>query len=235
MNPDGIEEKVYGFTRRFVPSDWKPRYNLNPRETIPVVYYDPVLRERVLRPMHWNLIPSKLENREKVDAFDSQYSCFNARIESVATAPTFRDSWRSQRCLVVVDGMIEWVGEKKQKVPHLIRRREAAPFALAGVWSHWKGAGDDELWSCAVVVCDASRWYSRFHDRMAIVASPEIYEEWLDPARHTGQLDLFRRHPYPMSQEFKYFPISRLVNNPRYDAPDCLEPASDVPTTAANS
>lgn len=223
VNPDRIEEKVYGFTRKFVPTDWKPRYNLNPRQEIPVIYYDPVLRGKVLRPMHWNLIPSRLENREKVDAFDSQYSCFNARIESVATAPTFRDSWRSQRCLVVVDGMIEWVGEKGHKVPHLIRRRESAPFAMAGVWSRWRGAGDDEVWSCAVIVCDASRWYSRFHDRMAILASPEIFDEWLDPARNGGQLDLLRRHPYPMSQEFDYFPISRLVNNPRYDAPDCLE------------
>jgi putative SOS response-associated peptidase YedK len=231
VNPDGISEKVYGFTRRFVPTGWKPRYNLNPRETIPVVYFDPVLRERVLRPMHWNLIPAKLESRQEVDFFDSRYSCFNARIESVATAPTFRDSWHSQRCLVVVDGMIEWVGEKKQKVPHLIRRRESAPFALAGVWSHWKGADGDELWSCAVIVCDASKWYSRFHDRMAIVASPEIHDQWLDPTRTRGQLDLFRSHPYRMSEEMEYFPISRLVNNPRYDAPDCLEPATgDVPT-----
>ncbi len=226
VNPDGIEEKVYGFTRRFVPSDWGPRYNLNPRETIPVVYYDPVLREKVLRVMHWNLIPSRLESRQQVDAFDAQYSCFNARIESVATASTFREPWRNQRCLIVVDGMIEWVGEKGRKVPHLIRRRSMAPFALAGLWSYWKGADEgDELWSCTVIVSGASRWYSRFHDRMALVASPEIFDEWLDPGRKHGQLELLKRSPYPMSRELDYFPISRRVNNPRYDAADCLEPA----------
>jgi putative SOS response-associated peptidase YedK len=231
VNPDGIEEKVYGFTRRFVPTDWKPRYNLNPREPIPVVYFDPVLREKVLRVMHWNLIPSKLESREKVDDFDAHYSCFNARIESVASTPTFRDSWRNQRCLVAVDGMIEWVGEKNHKVPHLIRRRESASFAMAGVWSRWTGADGDEVWSCAVIVCGATKWYSRFHDRMAIIVSPEIHEEWLDPGHTSGQLDLFRKHPYRMSAEMEYFPISRLVNNPRYDAPDCLErQQSDVPT-----
>src|ERR1700731_1968541 len=69
INPDGITEKVYGFTRKFVPSDWKPRYNLNPHEDIPAVYYDPFLKERVLRTMHWNLIPSKLENRDSVVEF----------------------------------------------------------------------------------------------------------------------------------------------------------------------
>ncbi len=226
INPEGLAEKVYGFTRRFVPTEWKPRYNLNPREEIPVVYYDPLLRERVLRTMHWNLIPAKLETRQQVDDFDSHYSCFNARVESVATALTFRDSWRSQRCLVVVDGMIEWVGDKGQKIPHLVRRRESAPFAMAGVWSRWKGEGDDEVWSCAVIVCGASKWYSRFHDRMAVLASPQIYDEWLDPSRNSGQLDLLRRNPYPMSEEFEYFPISRLVNNPGYDEPDGIEPVT---------
>lgn len=233
VNPDGIVEKVYGFTRKFVPTDWKPRYNLNPREEIPVVYYDPVLGERVLRPMHWNLIPAKLESREKVEEFDSRYSCFNARIETVGRSQTFRDSWRSQRCLVVVDGMIEWVGDKRNKVPHLVRHRESTPFALTGVWSRWSDATGDEVWSCAVVVCNATRWYSRFHDRMAIVASPSVYDKWLDPARNGGQLDLLRSNPYPMSQEFDYFPISRLVNNPRNDSPECLEPAEEGSTLSS--
>jgi len=227
VNPDGIVEKVYGYSSRFVPTDWKPRYNLNPREGIPVVYYDPLLQQKTLRVMHWNLIPSTLGSRQEVDAFDAHYSSFNARIESVATAPTFREPWRRQRCLVVVDGMIEWVGGKGHKVPHLLRRRDSAPFALAGLWSCWRGTNEgDEQWSCAVIVCGASRWYSRFHDRMALVISPEIFDEWLDPVRKDGQLDLLRRAPSPMSKELEYFPISRLVNNPRYDAPDCLIPAS---------
>ena len=126
INPDGITEKLYGYTKKFVPSDWKPRYNLNPREEIPAVYYDPFLRQRVLRTMHWNFIPSKLANRERVDEFDSHYSAFNARIETVASAQTFEQAWRSQRCLVVIDGIIEWVGEKRHKIPHLIRPRPRA-------------------------------------------------------------------------------------------------------------
>ena len=224
VNPDGIKEKVYGFTRRFLPSDWGPRYNLNPRETIPVVYYDPMLRERTLRAMHWNLIPSRLESRERVDAFDLQYSTFNARIESVANAPTFRDPWRSQRCLVVVDGIIEWVGEKGRKIPHLIRHREHASFAMAGLWAHWHGKTEDhDVWSCTVIVGDSSEWYSRFHHRMAMLAGPGVYDRWLDPGLKHGQLELLKSDPYPMAEELEFFPISKRVNNPRYDAPDCLE------------
>ncbi|MDP9204497.1 MAG: SOS response-associated peptidase [Gemmatimonadota bacterium] len=227
INPDGITEKLYGYTRKFVPSDWKPRYNLNPHEDIPAVYYDPFLRERVLRTMHWNLIPSKLESRDKVVAFDSQYSTFNARIETVASAPTFRESWRSQRCLVVVDGIVEWVREKKRKTPYLIRHRDRIPFAMAGLWNRWRNQkGGEELWSCTVIVKDADDWYNRFHDRMAVLLDPGCYDEWLDPEQKHEQLAALNQSAYHRSGELEFFPISPLVNNSRNDSPDCLEPAT---------
>jgi putative SOS response-associated peptidase YedK len=222
INPDGITEKLYGFTKKFVPSDWKPRYNLNPHEDIPAVYYDPFLKERVLRTMHWNLIPSKLESRDKVVEFDSQYSTFNARIETVETAPTFEQSWRSQRCLVVVDGIIEWVGEKKRKIPHLIRRRDRAPFAMAGLWSRWRDREGEELWSTTVIVKDADEWYSQFHDRMAVLLAPESYEQWLDPQRTKGQRELLNNSAYHKNEELEFYPISALVSNSRNDSPECL-------------
>ena len=227
VNPDGITEKLYGYTKKFVPSDWKPRYNLNPREEIPAVYYDPFLEQRVLRTMHWNFIPSKLANRQRVDEFDSRYSAFNARIETVATMPTFQQAWRSQRCLVVIDGIIEWVGEKRPKVPHLIRHRDHVPLAMAGLWNRWRDRrNDDEVWSCTVIVKDADDWYARFHDRMAVLLAPDSYDGWLDPERKRGQLDLLRSSAFHRDGELEYFPISRLVNNPGYDGADCLEPVS---------
>jgi putative SOS response-associated peptidase YedK len=235
INPDGITEKLFGYTKKFVPSDWKPRYNLNPHEDIPAVYYDPFLRERVLRTMHWNFIPSKLETRDQVVAFDSQYSTFNARIETVASAPTFEQSWRSQRCLVVVDGIIEWVGEKSRKIPHLIRHKERIPFAMAGLWSRWHDSeSNEELWSCTVIVKNADDWYSQFHDRMAVLLAPESYNRWLDPQLKHGQLELLNRSAYHKDGELEFFPISKLVNNARNDSPECLEPvtASELARTS---
>src|SRR5437764_1277058 len=64
VNPDGITEKVYGFTRKFVPSDWKPRYNVIPHQEIPVVYSDLFLKHRGLRLIDWNLVPWQLANEE---------------------------------------------------------------------------------------------------------------------------------------------------------------------------
>jgi putative SOS response-associated peptidase YedK len=225
VNPDGITEKVFGYTSKFTPNDWKPRYNLNPREEIPAVYYDPFLKQRVLRPMHWNFIPSKLASRERVTEFDYHYSAFNARIETVATAPTFEQAWRSQRCLVVIDGIIEWVGTKRYKIPHLLRQRDRKPFAMAGLWNRWRDhASGDDLWSCTVIVRDADDWYSRFHDRMAVLLDAASYDEWLDPSRTSSQLELMKSSAYHRDAELEYFPISTLVNNPSNDSADCLEP-----------
>jgi putative SOS response-associated peptidase YedK len=233
VNPDGITEKVYGYTSKFTPGDWKPRYNLNPREQIPAVYFDPFLKQRVLRPMHWNFIPSKLANRERVKEFDSQYSAFNARIETVASAPTFQEAWRSQRCLVVIDGIIEWVGTRRNKIPHLLRHPGGAPFAMAGLWNRWHDRStNEEVWSCTVIVKDSDDWYARFHDRMAVLLDPSRYDEWLDPSRDHDQLSLLGHSAYHKDGGLEYFPISTLVNNPGYDAPDCLQPLSDAELAA---
>jgi putative SOS response-associated peptidase YedK len=88
INPDGITEKLYGYTKKFVPSDWKPRYNLNPHEDIPAVYFDPFLKERVLRTMHWNLIPSKLETEMGQPAieYDSKLG-YPTSINTVSSLP----------------------------------------------------------------------------------------------------------------------------------------------------
>jgi putative SOS response-associated peptidase YedK len=232
VNPDGITEKLYGYTKKFTPGDWKPRYNLNPREPIPAVYYDPFLKQRVLRPMHWNFIPSKLADRQRVKEFDSQYSAFNARIETVASAPTFKEAWQSQRCLVVVDGIIEWVGSRRNKIPHLLRHPDAAPFAMAGLWNRWHDRKTgDELWSCTVIVKEADDWYARFHDRMAVLLHPSRYDEWLDPARSADPTTL-EKSAYHDDGALEYFPISTLVNNPGYDAADCLEPMSEAELAA---
>jgi putative SOS response-associated peptidase YedK len=226
VDPEGIEQRFYGFSHKFVPTDWKPRYNLNPREDIPVVHLDPESGERTLRTMHWNLVPGHLGSREQIDLFDAQYSTFNAKIERVDSAPTFRVPWRRQRCLVVVDGIIEWMGAKGSKIPHRISRRDGGSFAMAGLWDVWRGEGDgEEFWSCTVVIGPSADWYSRFHHRMAYLLRPDAYDRWLDPdltdpAEVRAILD---EQPFPFADEMEASVVSRRINNPRYDAPDCLD------------
>lgn len=234
VDPNGIESRFYGFSQRFIPTDWKPRYNLNPREEIPAVHVDPVSGDRVLRPMHWNFVPSHIGSVDKWKSFDAQYSTFNAKIERVATAPTFKDAWRTRRCLVIVDGIIEWIGPKGRKTPHWIRHRSHESFAMAGLWSAWRGTESDETrWSCTIVIGPCDDWYSRFHHRMALLLPPESYDRWLDPELvNPGDVrELLDSAPFPSADELEAVPISRRVNNPAYDLPDCLESEETLTAT----
>jgi len=86
-----------------------------------------------------------------------------------------------------------------------------------GFHSRWPGCG------VAGIVKDADDWYKQFHDRMAVLIAPESYEEWLDPKRTHGQLEVLSKSAYHKNEELEYFPISTLVNNPRNDSADCLE------------
>ena len=94
---------------------------------------------------------------------------------------------------------------------------------MAGLWSRWRGKDGDELWSCTVVVKDADDWYTKFHDRMAVLLPDAVHDEWIDPARTGGQMETIERGQYPKDKELEFYPISRLVNNPRNDSPECLE------------
>src|SRR5207237_3497351 len=108
------------------------------------------------------------------------------------------------------------------------RHPDRAAFAMAGLWNRLHdGRSNEEIWSCTVIVKDSDDWFGRFHDRMAVLLAPDAYDDWLDPSRKQGQLDLLKTSAFHRDGEFEYFPISTLVNNPGYDAADCVAPASE--------
>ncbi len=223
---------------------FQPRFNLSPRQDIPVVHLDPDTRRMTLRPMHWNLVPGHLRGADAVARFDREYSTFNARIERASSAPTFRVAWQRQRCLVVVDGMIEWTGTKGAKIPHRIRRDDGAPFAMAGLWDRWRasrpngtgatspGDGADDvsadLWSCTVLVGPSDPWFGRYHQRMARLLAPAQYDAWLDPALTDSAAvhALLDAAPFPM-ETMVADRISPRVNNPGYDGAEGLIPVAE--------
>ena len=215
---------------------FQPRFNLSPRQDIPVVHVDPESGRLTLRPMHWNLIPGHLRGADAVARFDKEYSTFNARLERASTAPTFRLPWQRQRCLVIVDGMVEWTGAKGAKIPYRIRRPDGKPFAMAGLWDRWRGDGtagaateQQELGSCTVIVGASDDWFGKYHHHMARLLTPERYDAWLDPDLTDAQAvqRLLETSPYPM-ETLVAERISPRINNPGYDAPDVLVPIADA-------
>ena len=161
----------------------------------------------------WGLVPSwSKEPRTK-------YSTINARLETVADKPAYRNAFRHRRCLVPVDGFYEWQ-QRETRIPYHIRMSDTAVFAFAGLWERWErgGIGFD---SCSIIVTKASELMRPIHDRMPIILDPTDYDRWLDP-QTSDQIELMACLNSAPSERLTASPVSRYVNSPRHDDARCI-------------
>ena len=157
------------------PQNLRPRYNIAPTTSIDVVRLGEHGRELVS--MRWGLVPVWWKKPLK-----EVPATFNARVESVAEKPMFRDAFKKRRCIIPASGFFEWTGERSDRVPHLFTAADGPPvLAFAGLWDHWRDpeSGDDVL-SATIIVSGASDWMAPFHDRMPVLLATADFEAWLD-------------------------------------------------------
>jgi putative SOS response-associated peptidase YedK len=190
-----------------------PRYNVAPT--------DPVLAIRLSRNgerqpgiLRWGLIPHYADP----DAFDRLL--INARAETVAEAPAFRDAFQTHRCLIVADGFYEWREEETGKKPVWITRPSREPFAFAGVWAKAKRADGSSVHSCAIVTCAPAEVVAPIHDRMPVILESEAEAGWLDPDSRVEEL-LGLLVP---TDDLTVTEVSDAVNDVRQDGPALIEP-----------
>lgn len=146
----------------------RPRYNVCPEQTMPVVLCDG--RNR-LELMKWGLIPFWSKEPKSL--------AINARIEGILSKPSFRKPIRYNRCLVPATGFYEWKKEAAGKVPFHICRRDGALFAFAGLHDTWKQPDGAELKTFAIVTTAPNELMAQVHNRMPVILSPEQEAEWL--------------------------------------------------------
>lgn len=165
--------------------------------------------------LRWGLVPSWAGDPRELGV-----KTINARAETVAERPAFRDAFARRRCLIVADGFYEW----SAGTPHWITHDGGAPFAFAGLWASWRPRGDDEvlpLHSCAIVTTAATGPVRELHDRMPVILERDAEAAWLDPATAAQELHALLCAGDP---RLAFRPVSRAVNDARHDAPDCLDP-----------
>lgn len=196
-----------------------PRYNIAPSQPIAAIRIDSETATRALVMLHWGLIPSWAKD-PKIG-----YQCINAKAETVAEKPSFRSAFKKRRCLVVATGFYEWQVRGRIKQPMWIGLQNQAPFAFAGLWEHWQPPEGQPLETCTILTTEPNDLMAPIHNRMPVILAPTAYDQWLDPKfQHTDSLKALLR-PYP-SDALRAYPVSTLVNNPRHDVPQCLEPVS---------
>lgn len=195
-----------------------PRFNVAPTQEAAVVRTLEGKLELVF--MRWGLIPSWAKDPSIGNRL------INARAETLGEKPAFRQALVRRRCVVPVTGFYEWGGSPKGKRPYFIRLKSGLPMVLAGLWEVWRPQGGQLLESFTIITTQANALLAPLHDRMPAILSQEGLSAWLDPFLEEVPQLLPLLAPVPESW-LEFFPVSRAVNNPAYDAPDCLKALPD--------
>jgi putative SOS response-associated peptidase YedK len=149
------------------------RWNIAP--TQPVLCIGENGGRRAAGFMRWGLVPD-WEDDPKTGS-----RLINARCETLAEKPTFREAFRRRRCLIPADGFYEWKAEGKRKVPYLFHRPDRKPFAFAGLWERRQREGEQPLLTCTIITTAANGLVRPLHDRMPVILTREQWTEWLKP------------------------------------------------------
>jgi putative SOS response-associated peptidase YedK len=191
-----------------------PHYNIAPSQDIPLVRSTENGSELVLA--RWGLVPHWSKEPK------TKYSTINARLETVAEKPTYREAFKRRRCLIPADGFYEWKVINGHKIPHYIHDSKGELIAFAGLWERWQGAGQT-LDSCSIIVMPSNTVMKPVHERMPAIIAPAHYDLWLDP-RITEKTEIMGMLDSAPSSRLKYYPISPWVNSPRHDDERCIQP-----------
>ena len=211
-DPEALRERF----QLFDVSEYKRRYNVAPTQNVPVIVESD--GKRKLEGMRWGLVP----RWAKDPSVGSQM--INARSESAAEKPSFREAFKARRCLVPADGFYEWKKAGRQSMPYRVVLKDRQLFALAGLWESWHTPGGTELLTFTILTTDANQKLSEFHDRMPVFLNREDESLWLAPyVTDTKTLQPLLK-PYP-DDKLDVYPVSAAVNSALVEGPDLILPS----------
>jgi putative SOS response-associated peptidase YedK len=216
VTPEVLEEHfaLTDFTAALSPP---PRYNLTPGQAVAVVREHEGRRR--LDALEWGLIPFWAK-----DATIGR-KLVNARLDTVATKPAFREAWTRRRCLIPASGFYEWSEPVNgRKRPHFIRPADEPLLALAGLWERWRSPAGDRVETCVIVTTDASAQLAPIHDRMPLLIPRDAFALWLDPK--SGVEDVAQLAARSPALEAR--PVSLAVNDPRKDDETLIAPVEQT-------
>jgi putative SOS response-associated peptidase YedK len=188
-------------------------YNIAPTQNVLAVVRNGARR---LTNLHWGLVPFWAKDR----SIGSRL--INARAETVAEKPSFRNAFKKQRCLIVADGFYEWKGEKGNKQPYYLTLPSGGPFAFAGLWEIWNKDNAD-YHSCSIITTAATESVRKLHHRMPVILRPQSHDAWLDTT-HQDAEQLKQILKQGFYRKLVYYLVAKRVNAVRNNDPACIEP-----------
>jgi len=186
---------------------YNPNYNVAPSQSVLSVINDG--SKNRLGFLRWGLIPP-WSKEMKIG-----YKMINARAETIAEKPSFRNPFQKKRCLIIADSFYEWKRhEDKTKTPMRIKLKSDGLFAMAGLWERWISPQGESIYSCSVITTTPNELVKDIHDRMPVILKPSDEKIWLDPA--ISDIDQLNQLLMPMTHDLmETYEVSSLVNSPK--------------------
>jgi putative SOS response-associated peptidase YedK len=195
--------RLYNITNNL---NLEPRYNIPPTEDIAVVRPDPGSTGRRLDMLRWGLVPYWAKD------IKIGFSLINAKAETVAEKPAFRDAFKERRCIIPADGFYEWKKlDAKTKQPYAIVMKDRGAFGFAGLWERWKDrASGQTIQSCTIITTTPNEVCAPIHDRMPVILEPKDYARWLGEEPTEPPHFMIMLKPFP-AEAMEAYPVSSRV------------------------
>jgi putative SOS response-associated peptidase YedK len=206
---DELIKERFGVTVR--SAIYKARYNCAPSQSLAVISTEEPDKLSYYR---WGLIPFWAKD----PAIGNKL--INARAETIIDKPSFKQAFRSRRCLVLSDGFFEW-DKSGEKQPYRIILKDSAPFSMAGIWDKWENPEGEITHSFSIITTRANSVIEKIHGRMPVILKREDEKKWLVSTDEKELLDLLQ--PF-LSDQMKTYPVSIKVNSPVNDFREILDP-----------
>ncbi len=202
--------------------DLPPSYNVAPTDPVRAVAAH--ADRRYLVTFRWGLVPHWATTRGRAATM------INARVETVASRPAYRDALQRRRCLIPADGFYEWRrADDCAKVPHFIHAPSREPLAFAGLWETWRDPSEPDaapLRTCTIITRRAQGPVAQLHDRMPLALPVNAWQSWLDPSTAVARVGALLRSNPPV---LTFHRVSPRVNAVRNNDADLIVPATDQP------
>lgn len=200
----------------FGNAELSPRFNIAPTQPIPVITNTGTNK---LDFFTWGLVPFWAKD----PSLGSRM--INARAETLSEKPSFKNAFKRRRCLILADGFYEWqkIPGENVKTPTYIHMKDNRPFAFAGLWEEWNDPDGSQILSATIITTEPNELIKPIHNRMPVILPEPSYEKWLTPGEVNPQETSNLLRPLESSL-MKLHHVSRIVNNPRNDQPECVLP-----------
>lgn len=190
------------------------QFNIAPTARVPVILNED---RGLFHLVTWGIVPKWMEKKGKTPT-----GLINVRSETVQEKPTWKHDFKERRCIIPATSFFEWEKAEGKKVPYLIKMKDGKPFSFAGLWSEGKDKEGNPRRAFVILTTNANKLVKKIHDRMPVILDDRKREEWLDDSTNIDELVKIMS-PYDAG-EMTMHPISDLVNNPKNEKVEILNP-----------